>query len=61
MNMLHRGHHAQEALDSPRFCVSPPLADNTDDAATIAEAKGEVFLEEGITVCPTHSSLEKEN
>lgn len=41
LNMLHHGFSAQDALDSPRFCIGPGMAGPDG-------AKSEVSLEQGI-------------
>lgn len=52
------------SVDAPRFCVSPPLADNLPDstqpqpqAPLNLSEPGEVFLEDGIAVRPPPPSL----
>lgn len=47
LSMIHGGYRAQAALDSPRFCITPPLPD--DQWNTAQPSRSHVFLEEGIS------------
>lgn len=56
MNMLHKSYNVQEAIDSPRFCISAGMPDNdaaekeAKSGAKAGDIDSETFLEDGITV-----------
>lgn len=48
LNLLHRSHHPQSALDAPRFCVGGPYPDPEGSGASAWYNKT-VCIEEGIS------------
>ncbi|KAL4268090.1 Gamma-glutamyltransferase-like enzyme, partial [Pleurotus pulmonarius] len=48
LNIL-RGFTVQDALDAPRFCISPGMPEGARQPGNVVDANSEVYFEEGIT------------